>query len=121
MVKTSELIWQDEQHQVLFQLIDEIKADHVDASTFQRLHEYAEQHFSLEEAYMRQLDYPEMDLHLGAHNKFRAELSTMLDTHHTFDQNLRETLASFLTEWLKRHIYGVDKKLEDYILISGRK
>ena len=121
MVKTSELIWQDQQHQVLFQLIDEIKAEHVDASTFQRLHEYAEQHFSLEEVYMSQLEYPDRESHVAAHNKFRTELSTMLDGHHDYEKHLRETLSAFLSEWLKRHIYGVDKKLEEFILLSERK
>ena len=121
MAKTSELIWQDQQRQILFQLIDEIKADHVDALTFQRLHEYAEQHFLLEEVYMEQLGYPGLEAHVAAHNKFRAELDKMLEGHHLFEQSLREALSTFLTEWLKRHIFGVDKKLEEYILLSERK
>lgn len=121
MIVTSELIWQDQQHQVLFELIDEIKADHVDLSTFTRLIDYAEHHFSLEESYMQMLGYPDYDKHLAAHNKFRSELLTMLDDQGDYDAQLRETLSNFLTEWLKRHIYGVDKKLELFILKSERK
>lgn len=121
MIVTSELIWQDQQHQVLFELIDEIKADHVDLSTFTRLIDYAEHHFSLEESYMQMLDYPDYDAHLQAHNKFRSELLTMLDDQGNYDVELRATLSDFLTEWLKRHIYGVDKKLEVFIMQSERK
>lgn len=115
MPKTSDLIWQDQQHQVLFELIDELKADHVSKSTFVRLHDYAEHHFCIEEAYMQALDYPDYEGHLAAHNKFRHELKTMLDEHHSYDGMLRDTLSNFLAEWLKRHIFGVDKKLENFI------
>ncbi len=121
MVITSELIWQDEQHQLLFTLIDEIKSDQVDESTFARLNDYAEHHFSLEEAYMQALDYPDYEQHLAAHNKFRDELDGMLLDGHTYDQTLRDTLSDFLSEWLRRHIFGVDKQLETYILNSARK
>jgi len=121
MIITSELIWQDKQHQVLFELIDEIKAEHVDSSTFARLNDYAEHHFLMEEAYMLQLNYPDYEQHLQAHNKFRTELQRMIDEHHSYDSNLRDMLSSFLSEWLKRHIFGVDKKLEEYILNSERK
>lgn len=121
MTITSELIWQDQQHQVLFELIDEIKTDHVDESTFIRLNDYAEHHFCIEEAYMQALGYPDFDAHLHAHNKFRTELRKMLDDHHNYDAKLRDMLSDFLSEWLKRHIFGVDKKLEVYILESGRK
>jgi len=121
MTLSSELIWQDQQHQVLFDLIDEIKAEQVDASTFTRLHDYAEHHFCLEEAYMQKLNYPDYEVHLRSHNKFRVELKKMLDDHHTYDAQLRDMLSDFLCEWLKRHIFGVDKKLEAYILESSRK
>ncbi|WP_420553851.1 hemerythrin family protein [Neptuniibacter marinus] len=121
MTVTSELIWQDQQHQTLFQLIDEIKAEQVDVSTFTRLIDYAEHHFYLEECYMQTLNYPDYDAHLQAHNKFRNELMKMLDGHQEYTPELREMLASFLSEWLKRHIFGIDKRLELYILESERK
>lgn len=121
MINTSELIWQDQQHQVLFELIAEIKAAHVDSTTFARLNDYAEHHFLMEEAYMKELNYPEYEAHLNAHNKFRTELQRMIDEHDCYDAALREMLSVFLSEWLKRHIFGVDKKLEDYILNSERK
>ncbi|MGH1461148.1 MAG: bacteriohemerythrin [Neptuniibacter sp.] len=121
MINTSELIWQDQQHQVLFELIDEIKSEQVNGTTFARLNDYAEHHFLMEEAYMLELSYPDYDAHLQAHNKFRIELNRMIDEHPSYDAGLREMLSSFLSEWLKRHIFGVDKKLEEYILISERK
>ncbi|MFW1677841.1 hemerythrin family protein [Pontibacter sp. JAM-7] len=121
MSKTSELIWQDQQHQRLFRLIDDIKAAHVDSSVFNRLYDYAEHHFSLEEEYMRQLGYPECDQHTAAHNKFREELMKMQREHHTYNEELCKLLSDFLTEWLTRHIFRIDKKLEQFILSSSVK
>lgn len=121
MIKTSELIWQDKQHQVLFELIDKINCSEVDASIFRQLFEYAENHFVLEEEYMMQLEYPGMDEHVRAHDKFRVELESMMQDYITYDERFRQALSEFLSEWLKGHIFGLDKKLEEFILNSSFK
>ncbi|MBC8209705.1 MAG: hemerythrin family protein [Gammaproteobacteria bacterium] len=121
MIKTSELIWQDTQHQVLLKMIDEINAKELDASVFRRLCEYAEMHFVMEEEYMQQLNYPFIDEHILAHDKFRAELKCMRLEHHSYDEIFRIALSEFLSEWLKGHIFGIDKQLEDFILKSNFK
>lgn len=115
MKKTSELIWQDKQHQVLFELIDQLKEENVSPQIFARLTEYAESHFSLEEEYMAKLQYPDMKEHIAAHNKFRKELNDMILHQHSYDETLRSSLSMFLTEWLKLHVFGIDKKLERFI------
>jgi len=121
MKKTSDLIWQDKQHQILLELIDQLNGSDVDASVFRRLHDYAENHFMLEEEYMRQLNYPDMGEHVAAHNKFRYELNSMMQSFHSYDEGFRQALAEFLREWLKSHIFGIDKQLEDFILKSNVK
>ena len=121
MIKTSELIWQDKQHQMLLKLIDEINAKEIDASIFRRLSEYAELHFTMEEEYMRQLNYPLIEEHIVAHDKFRVELKCMMDERHSYDDHFRLALSEFLSEWLKGHIFGIDKQLEDFILKSDHK
>ena len=121
MKKTSELIWQDKQHQVLFELIDQIKTAEVDESVFRRLYDYAENHFTVEEEYMKQLNYPSLDQHIQAHNRFRDELDDMMEAHPHYDSHFRQALAEFLSNWLTSHIYGIDKKLEAFILKSTYK
>ena len=121
MQKTSELIWQDKQHQVLFKLIDRINSSEVDASVFRQLFEYAENHFVLEEEYMVKLNYPDIEEHVRAHDKFRVELESMMREFTTYDELFRQALSEFLTEWLKGHIFGIDKKLEAFILKSPYK
>ncbi|GAA5316116.1 MAG: hemerythrin family protein [Candidatus Pelagadaptatus aseana] len=119
--KTSDLIWQEAQHQQLFDLIDQIETCAGDGRVFARLQQYAENHFALEETYMEILDYPDRVAHIEAHNKFRVELDQMVASHRDFDDTLRASLSLFLSEWLTRHIYGVDKKFEAFVLASKAK
>jgi hemerythrin-like metal-binding protein len=121
MKKTSEIIWQDTQHQVLFELIDELKSKKSSLDIFTRLTNYAENHFALEEAYMLQLDYPKKDEHIQAHNKFRDELNVMMQSRLEFDLSVRESISIFLREWLTRHVLGIDKDFEAFVLSSDYK
>ena len=67
MRKTSELIWQDAQHQVLFQILETIGRPGSGVDVLQQLHQYTETHFSLEEQYMELLDFPGREAHIQAH------------------------------------------------------
>jgi hemerythrin len=120
MFKTSELIWQDTQHQVLFELIDQIKEKPFKRIIFTKLQFYADAHFVLEEAYMAELNYPHVAPHIKAHNRFREELASMSDTQpELISSELLESFSIFLNEWLKRHVLGIDKELEKFILQSN--
>ena len=121
MQKTSNLIWQDTQHQVLFELIDRIKEVPFDPDILIQLKLYAEHHFILEETYMVQLDYPHAEAHIEAHNRFREELGAMLETDPTMHQALQVSLSDFLYKWLKLHVLGIDKQLEDFVMKSSSK
>lgn len=121
MRKTSEIIWQDAQHQVLFDILDLVREPGSDRLILEKLRDYTENHFALEELYMLQLGYPGRDEHVRAHDRFREEIEKLLhnDQHH--DALFMDVISTFLTEWLTRHVFGVDKKLEDYILLSNVK
>ena len=119
MRKTSEVIWQDAQHQVLFQLLDEVAAEGSASDVIRRLKYYAESHFALEEEYMRVLDYPGREEHVRAHNRFREELEQMSLDVEDHDAVSRQVISTFLREWLTRHIFGIDKELEAFLLASS--
>lgn len=121
MIKTSDLIWQDTQHQMLFKLIDDIKVEPFDPTVITRLQLYAEHHFSLEETYMNELEYPEAAAHIKAHNRFREELNHMVDSPLGMNKALQDSLSLFLSEWLRLHVLGIDKNLEAFILESSSK
>ena len=121
MQKTSDIIWQDTQHQVLFDLIERIKEVPFDHGILTRLKLYAEHHFVLEETYMLELNYPGTRAHILAHDRFREELEAMMRTDPAMPQLLQDSLSDFLYKWLKLHVLGIDKKLEDYVMRSDIK
>jgi hemerythrin len=121
MRKTSEIIWQDAQHQVLFEILDLIKNPGSDSQVLYRLKDYTETHFALEEQYMVQLGFPGRDEHVQAHDRFRQEIEQLVGEGDELDAVFREIIATFLTEWLTRHVFGIDKQLEDFILQSTAK
>jgi len=121
MKKTSDLIWQDTQHQELFKLIDLLKSESLSSDIFRRLDNYAENHFLLEEEYMSLLNYPDIENHIQAHNSFRKELSELVRTNSELDKETKKSISLFLSEWLTRHILRVDKKLEQFVLESEYK
>lgn len=121
MQKTSDILWQDTQHQVLFTLIEKIKAVPFDPEILVQLKLYAEHHFSLEEAYMQVLDYPYRDEHIEAHDRFREELAAMLETDPSMHHALQVSLSDFLYKWLKLHVLGIDKRLEEFVMNSSLK
>ena len=103
MQKTSDVIWQDAQHQVLFRLLDEVAGESPADDILNQLKFYAESHFSLEEHYMEVLDYPGRAEHVQAHDKFRQELEQMMiDNVEGHDSISRQLISTFLREWLDR-------------------
>lgn len=118
--RSSHLIWQETQHQRLFELLDALAGDAELGEVLTELHRYAEEHFALEEAYMEALDFPERVPHFRAHAKFRTQLAE-IDASNIEDPAVRNMTAMFLREWLTRHIYGIDKALEAFILDSDVK
>jgi len=121
MQKTSDVLWQDTQHQTLFDLIERIKEVPFDPDILVRLKLYAEHHFILEETYMEALDYPYRSEHVAAHDRFREELAAMLETDPSMHKALQDSLSDFLYKWLKLHVLGIDKQLEAFVLESPLK
>ncbi len=117
---SSQLIWQETQHQRLFRLLDALAGDVEMGKVLTELHRYAEEHFAIEEAYMEVLEFPERAPHFRAHEKFRAELAA-INASDIKDPVVREITSMFLREWLTRHIYGIDKVLEAFVVESDLK
>lgn len=118
MRKTSDLIWQDAQHQVLFEILDMIGQPGSGPEVLLRLREYTETHFSLEERYMELLQFPGTELHVKAHDRFRKEIDSLGEKGLAEDATL---VATYLRSWLTSHVFGVDKELEAFILQSSAK
>jgi hemerythrin len=118
MRKTSDVIWQDAQHQVLFEILELIRDSGATQEVLNKLRDYTENHFALEERYMAELDFPGRDAHVESHDRFRAEIDQLLGQGNAWDDQFREIVSTFLTEWLTRHVFGIDKELEAFIFRS---
>lgn len=121
MRKTSDILWQDVQHQVLFTLLDQLRLPGAEEAVLQQLRQYTETHFTLEERYMEQLGFPGREAHVLAHDRFREEIDNAISNAARDEVMFREIVSTFLTEWLTRHVFGIDKKLEAFILASDLK
>jgi hemerythrin len=55
---------------------------------------------------------------MQAHARFRKEIAGLLQDGEEPDAMFRELIATFLTEWLTLHVFGIDKELEEFILRS---
>ena len=118
--KTSELIWQDAQHQELFRIIDSLTKED-GRKALDRLIAYVDHHFTLEEEYMEKLGYPGMEAHVLAHRNFEREVKNLLADQTFYDDAFAKKLSDFLTEWLTKHIFGIDKLFEEFVLKSEYK
>lgn len=121
MRKTSDILWQDAQHQVLFDILDMVSEPGADVQVLNKLRDYAETHFALEEMYMQELGYPDRKAHVRTHDKFREEIDKLLQENQQHDAVFMGIISTFLTEWLTCHVFGIDKELEEFLLACGAK
>ncbi len=70
---------------------------------------------------MEVLDYPGREAHCAAHDRFRDEIRNLPAAGLEQDDAYRELIRTYLTEWLTRHVFGIDKELEAFILSSSAK
>ena len=111
---------QDEQHQNIFRIINSLKGND-GSDALEQLIDYVNNHFSLEERYMEIINYPDTDIHIQAHRKLEEKLKELISEHPIFDEKFADELSTYLSKWLTEHIFGVDKKLEEFILSSEYK
>lgn len=111
----------DTQHQRLCTLLNTladrftvgVPSEEVVAHALQELLDYANQHFTDEEALMKEhhIDSRHFTIHHMEHNSFIYDLSR-LQLHLSVDENevqTAERIVRFITSWLVYHILGVDK------------
>ncbi|WP_159084601.1 bacteriohemerythrin [Dongshaea marina] len=119
----------DEQHQGLFELIDELGQMDVSSTRKQkvgmmlsRLIEYAHHHFQTEEKLFIINRYPDMNEHIAEHDHYEFMLRMRwkdFNNIHDDDQEalsvLIETLNRYLLTWWGQHIADKDRLYVEYI------
>ena len=126
-MKTSDLIWQNTQHEELLEIIESFRdSSSPGLELIQKLNEYIDHHFRLEEKYMELSRYRDIDRHIRLHRIFaenikKMELSKNIIEEGFHDEAFRTHIADFLHDWLMKHLMGIDKELEAHLLKSNLK
>lgn len=120
----------DEQHKHFVELINETYNLNSNEAGKRKLRdilndltEYARVHFSTEEEYFDETDYPESDKHKEKHQEL---LSKVLTFNKRFEakediSRLVEDFLDFLKEWLDEHLIKVDHKYIPWLTEHGIK
>ena len=118
----------DEQHKMLIERINNLSnavAKYMGHTriieTLLFMTEYADFHFSTEERYMRDLNYPAIEHHLKQHEEFKNMLNT-LEADFKEDgatKVVSRSINTFLGNWLINHIKIVDVNFGKFLRDQG--
>jgi hemerythrin len=113
----------DAQHQHLFELINELAA--VDSMhdlrpLVMQIYKATREHFELEEALMRRVNYPDIDAHIAHHAKLLGRLN-LLSMDVGKGHMSRPAISSLMNEWALCHVTEDDALLSRYLASSPDK
>jgi hemerythrin len=86
------------------------------------LQEYVNLHFDAEERLMKKAGYPGADGHAAAHRAFREDFAAMVEDFKRSGPTalVALTIHNWLSDWLRKHIGGVDTELARFMGASAR-
>ena len=118
----------DRQHQQLIEMINDLndamrqgKGKAVLGKIINGLVNYATTHFITEEKYFDKFGYPEADSHIKAHTDFVKKVSEFKDEFEKGNITLSIQIMDFLSDWLQKHIKGLDAKFGPFFNAKGLK
>ena len=111
----------DSHHKKLFSILNSLYVECLDvdnencvAPKLDELLAYADYHFTAEVAYMRRIEYFEVDDHIEMHNGFAYKLEEIKRIPHASQLELTEELIVFIGKWLLHHVLEEDRKYAIY-------
>jgi hemerythrin len=114
----------DSQHKKLISLINELyininegKDKSILTKILDDLIVYTIEHFSSEEKFMQENDYPLLNQHKADHKFFTEKVIAMKNSHDSGESLLRIEVIVFLYDWLIDHIEGEDMKYRPKIVL----
>lgn len=108
----------DQQHQKLFDIINELETNIFDEvaleqliKTLEDLSKYAWEHFKEEEKILVELNMPHLEEHKEEHHLFKKKIMSITQSFiNGKEASQVADIHSFLTHWLENHILTVDMK-----------
>jgi hemerythrin len=116
----------DDDHRQLFRIINELhdamlarRGQAALQNALAELLRYSEKHFSGEEQVMRSAGYPQLLAHMEQHRKFTDKIKDVSEKYKAGSIGMTVEVLDFLTEWLKKHIVGMDKQYSHFLNSRG--
>ena len=116
----------DTQHQRLVKLINDLdsamrvgKGKELLGKIVSELATYTVVHFATEEKYFDKFGYPDAPEHKVEHKKFIEKVSKFKTEFDAGRMGLSIKIMDFLSNWLKNHIMGIDKKYAPFFNGKG--
>lgn len=118
----------DDQHQELVKLINDLddamkqgKGKLILGKIVAGLMDYTTFHFSTEEKYFAQFGYDDSENHIREHRAFVDKTSDFKKKFDSGSIGLSTDVMNFISEWVKKHIQGTDKKYSSFFHEHGLK
>lgn len=114
----------DEQHQKLFSIINNLhdamfakKGREAVGLAIRELVEYTHKHFSEEERQMELRGYPGLAEHKRVHAELLKKVKDIDHQYHHSNESVAGEMIGFLvSDWLVKHILGMDKQYSPYFV-----
>ncbi len=107
----------DQQHQYLFELTNEFMA--VDGlsnlrSLLMLLYKHTREHFEKEEEFMRNIGFPELEVHQQHHNNLLRRLSELsMDVGKGYMN--KPAINAMMNDWASKHVLVDDAKIAEFM------
>lgn len=116
----------DEQHQKLVGMINDLhdamaagKGKEAMQPLLRNLVSYTMTHFRAEEQCMQKYQYPEYAQHKQQHEALTSKVADLRQRFEAGQLSITIETMNFLTDWLKKHIMGTDKRYSDFFARCG--
>jgi hemerythrin len=116
----------DNQHRGLFDIISKLftsREYEPDGKYFflmmNKFVEYTQVHFSTEERYMQEAEYPKFAEHRNEHELFIAQLLKIVHDIENKEPDIEDKTLNFLKDWYLAHILETDRDLEKPFRAKG--
>jgi hemerythrin len=113
----------DAQHRRLFALADELhealnkgKGKEVLQEVLKKLVDYTQTHFASEERLMHRCGYPDILAHKAQHEEFVRKASLLEREFQAGKTMLSIEVMQFVSNWLRQHIGGSDRRFAPFVL-----
>jgi len=111
----------DDQHKQLFAIcadllesIDRGEGEAVLKDIFDRMKAYTEYHFKAEEAYMKSLDYPDLEAHASEHVLLLVRVNTLWRLLQSGENLSPQGVSLFLRDWIFEHVMHRDGQIGEF-------